>query len=423
MGKRIWIMNHYAGGMYFNKNGRHYYFAKYLKINGYEPFVFCCNTKIDIAEQFVPTDRVWTELKDEDYNIPWIFVKSSFYKGNGIARVKNMVLFSRNLIKTGKEYAKRYGKPDVILASSVHPLTLIAGIRLAKIFNIKCICEIRDLWPLSIFANYQQLKKFKLFVKMLYKGEKKIYEKADAIIFTFEGGKQYIKDMKWDVENGGKIDLDKVFHINNGVDLEIFDKNKARYQVNDSDLNDDRYIKLIYTGSIRKANNIDKLLDIAKNIKTPNIKILIYGSGNNVEDLKKKIQQEKIENVIYKGYVKKQEIPFVLSKASFTLMHWRLTSPHYGESLNKSFEYYAAGKPVIYTVHPRYCIAEKYNGGLISDNDTAEIIAADIDAFINISKEEYETLCRNARITAEHYDFKNHTQTLISIIEKLGMNC
>ena len=333
-----------------------------------------------------------------------------------------MMLFSRNLIKTGKEYAKRYGKPDVILASSVHPLTLIAGIRLAKIFNIKCICEIRDLWPLSIFTNYQQLKKFKLFVKMLYKGEKKIYEKADAIIFTFEGGKQYIKDMKWDVENGGKIDLDKVFYINNGVDLETFDKNREYYQVDDEDLTDNNYLNLIYTGSIRKVNNLDKLLDIAQNIKNDNIRILIYGSGNCVDALQKKIKENKIKNVVYKGSVKKQEIPFVLSNASFTLMHWRLVSLNYGESLNKSFEYYAAGRPVIYTVHPRYCIAEKYNGGLISDNDTAEKIAADIDSFTTISKEEYETLCKNARITAEHYDFKNHTQTLIAIIEKLGTN-
>ena len=29
--KKIWIMNHYAGGMFFQKGGRHYYFAKYLK--------------------------------------------------------------------------------------------------------------------------------------------------------------------------------------------------------------------------------------------------------------------------------------------------------------------------------------------------------------------------------------------------------
>ena len=99
--KKIWIMNHYAGGMFFNKGGRHYYFAKYLKMRDYEPFVFCCNTKANVPEQFVSTDKVWIELKDEEYGIPWIFIKSSFYKGNGISRVKNMIMFARNLIKTG----------------------------------------------------------------------------------------------------------------------------------------------------------------------------------------------------------------------------------------------------------------------------------------------------------------------------------
>lgn len=37
MKQKIWILNHYAGGMFFNKGGRHYAFAKCLKQDGYEP--------------------------------------------------------------------------------------------------------------------------------------------------------------------------------------------------------------------------------------------------------------------------------------------------------------------------------------------------------------------------------------------------
>ncbi len=45
MKKTVWILNHYAANMYFDKGGRHYSFAKYLKKKGYEPVVFCCNRK------------------------------------------------------------------------------------------------------------------------------------------------------------------------------------------------------------------------------------------------------------------------------------------------------------------------------------------------------------------------------------------
>ena len=40
-----------------------------------------------------------------------------------------MMSFFRNLFPVARQYAKLYGKPDMILASSVHPLTLVAGIK------------------------------------------------------------------------------------------------------------------------------------------------------------------------------------------------------------------------------------------------------------------------------------------------------
>ena len=42
-GKTIWIMNHYATNMFFNRGGRHYWFARNLDSNGYEPVIFCAN--------------------------------------------------------------------------------------------------------------------------------------------------------------------------------------------------------------------------------------------------------------------------------------------------------------------------------------------------------------------------------------------
>ncbi len=56
---------------------------------------------------------------------------------------------------------------------------------------------------------------------MLYKGEKWIYKKADALIFTVEGGPKYLRDKEWDKESGGSIDLKRVFYINNGIDLPL----------------------------------------------------------------------------------------------------------------------------------------------------------------------------------------------------------
>lgn len=158
--KRIWIMNHYATDTFFDRGGRHYCFAKYLREKGYDVTVFCAstvhNTKINV-------DTAGKNYKvDEVDGIPYIFVKTPEYQGNGLARVKNMIDFYIHLFPASKAVAKEWRKPDVILASSVHPLTLEAGIRIAKKMRVPCVCEIRDLWPESIVAYKKMSKKIQL---------------------------------------------------------------------------------------------------------------------------------------------------------------------------------------------------------------------------------------------------------------------
>ena len=65
--------------------------------------------------------------------------------------------------------------------------------------------------------------------RSLYIGEKWIYKNADAVVMTWPGGKQYIIDNGWHEE----IQLEKVYHISNGVVLEAFDYNSIEYPVND----------------------------------------------------------------------------------------------------------------------------------------------------------------------------------------------
>ena len=190
MKKNIWILNHFATGMFFSKGGRHYWFAKFLKKEGYNPTIFCCNATHDLKKWF-DTDLLWIEKTADEIAVPFVIVKSSLYKGNGKDRVLNMIHFYFNVQKAAKEYAKIHAKPDVIYASSVHPLTLVAGIKLAEYYGVKCICEVRDLWPLSL-VEYGYLKENSLVTKLLYAGEHWIYKKAGEIISLDIGFDDYI---------------------------------------------------------------------------------------------------------------------------------------------------------------------------------------------------------------------------------------
>ena len=414
MKKKVWIMNHYATNSYFNEGGRHYWFAENLIDQGYDPTIFCSTVRHNTNDA-ISTNRRKFKVNTAN-GIPFVFVKTSRYKGNGLSRINSILSFSINLILIAKTYAKKHGKPDVIIASSVHPLTMVAGIRVAKKFNIPCICEVRDLWPESLVA-YGILKRNNIITKSMYLGEKEIYKKSNSVIMTWEGGRQYISDQGWDKE----IDLNKVKHISNGVTIDTFDKNYQENKVNDSDLDNYNFKNIVYTGSIRRVNNLGLLLDAAKIVQkeNKNIKFLFYGSGDEKDMLEKRCEKENIINVIFKGQVEKKMIPSILKKSYANILHNSSTSlDKYGQSQNKFFEYLAAGKCIIQTYSTGYSMLEKYSCGISAIEQTPYEIATVILEACN-NEEDVRKMGVNARKAAYDFDFDKLTNKLIQIIENV----
>lgn len=415
MKNKVWLWNHYATEMYKNQGGRHYWFAENLIMRGYNATIFCANTYHNKLEYINTGNKKYIiNFKNE---IPFVFVKTTIALGNGIDRIKNMLLFSFNLFSVAKQYAQKYGKPDVIIASSVHPLTMVAGIQIAKRFKVPCICEIRDLWPEAIFS-FKKIKETSLLGQILVKGEHWIYKKADAIIFTKEGDIDYIKEKRWDITQGGDINLSKIHYINNGVDIDMFNKLTQKEVMDDPDLSSNKF-NVVYVGAIRPVNNVERILDAALLLRDyDDIQFLIYGDGNQKEILENRVEEESITNIKMKGYVNKQYIPYILSKSNINILNYSQTQYNWsrGNSSNKLFEYLASGKPVISTVTMGYSIIQKYKCGLELSNASGEDLARAILYIKNMPKEQYDRLCVNAKEGAKDFDVKILSEKLINVI-------
>lgn len=411
MEKNIWIFNHYSTLMVANKGGRHYTFSKYLKKAGYNPTIFCANTYHN-GQKSEEVERNHISYNEDD-NTKCVYVKTSEYEGNGISRSKNMFFYFKNLFYVTKKYSKAVGeKPDVILASSVHPLTCVAGIFIAKRYGVKCIVEIRDLWPEAIVQYSDRWTKDHLLIKLLYKGEKWMYKKADDVIFTIAGGYDYICDQGWDKQ----IPRNKVHYINNGVDIEAFDENIESYQLNDEDLNNEKLIKIVYVGAIRRVNDLGVLLDAAKVLDNDNVKFLLWGAGNDVEPLKQRVIDEEIDNVVFKGHVNKRYVPYILSKADINLAHYSLADINkYGTSRNKNFEYLASGKLTISTEDDRYDFPDD-SVRLSKQCATAEDIVELVNKALGLDEKTKRSMELKSREYAYEFDFKRLTEKLIEII-------
>lgn len=422
---KIWLMNHYASDMYFNKAGRHYWFAKELTKRGNNVTVFCANTFLNKQDEIDTLGKKYIVKNADEINTPFIFVKTKSSIGNGIDRVLNMSIFFKNLIPVAVEYSKTDGKPDVIVASSVHPLTMVAGIIIAQKLQASCICEIRDLWPEAIFT-FGKAKENSLLGKILLKGEHWIYKKADALIFTKEGDTDYLKEKKWTFEQGGDIDMKKCHYINNGIDLKAYVQQIETEVLPDKDLKADRF-NVVYTGTIRPVNNVGNLLDVAKILTNKgygDIQILIFGDGMQKAELENRLIDEKIENVKFKGVVEKKYIPYILSKSSVNMLNYAQNQYNWtrGNSSNKLFEYMASGKPIISTVRMGYSVINKYKCGVELCEDTPECLAKEIISFYKMDKETYEEYGRNSREGAKNFDFSLLTDRLMNVIYEVTDN-
>ena len=416
--KSIWIINHYATNMAKNKNGRHYNFAKLLQEKGYDVKVIAASTFHNSKDSFTIPEKS-RFIVDQSSGVPFIFIKTPQYSSNGFDRIKNMYKFYRNLIRSSKTLVKEHGNPDIIYASSPHPLTLIAGNKLSKKYNAKSICEVRDLWPEAIFA-FSKLKEKSLIGRLLLNREKWIYKKADALIFTKEGDTDYIKERRWDKNSGGSINLEKAHYINNGVDLASFKAFSKTNKVSDVDLENNAF-NAVYVGAIRPVNNLEKLVSAAEHLDDSSIQILIYGDGSEREILEKLVKEKGLTNIQFKGRVDKNNIPYILKHSSLNLLNYSQNEYNWtrGNSSNKLFEYMASAKPILATIKMGYSIIDKYQCGYEIHDATGKEIADKITSIKNLPNHELEKLGNNAYEGAKDFDFLKLTEQLENVIHSV----
>lgn len=411
----IWILNHYASTMFVNSGGRHYWFSKYLIKNGNSPSIFCSNIVHETGEK-IPVKGLYKEEKKD--NIDFFIFKTIKYRGNTLSRLLNIFSYFINVIISSNKIEKKRCKPDIIYASSVHPLTCVAGILLARRYKVRCICEIRDMWPFALIQD-GILNEDSIITKLLYKLEHWIYKNCDSLIFTMEGGKDYITDKNWE----SNVHLNKIYNINNGVDLNMYKENIIKNTVDDKDLLDNSKFKIIYTGAIRQSNGINNIVKIAEELESTEYKdkiiFLIYGEGTEKLKLEDYCKKNNINNLIFKGRVNKKYIPYILSKSDLNLLNYNIgfcKALKYGGSQNKLFEYCASGRPVLSNSEMNYNLIEKYNCGKCANINSINSMIDIILEFYHMNEHDYNKYCMNSKKLAEDYDYKILTEKLESVI-------
>lgn len=401
---RVWIVNYYTSPNC--SNPRYLEFARLFKAKGWDVLTFYANYN------GLETDPLF--IKRKEGGLDFVHVKAPHYVGNGMKRMYSIWKFAQTI----RKHANEFEKPDVVL-HNLHTPFDYPILPMARRLGAKYIAEAWDAWP-DVFVRLGLVGAKNPVMKLFYAIERKIYEKADQVVFTFLGGLSYIQNKGWTTNKGGKIDLDKVHYINNGVDLDAFDRDVAAHPREDEDLNRKDIFKVVYMGSVNFANHVQTLINAAALLQNDtNYHFFIYGDGAHREALEQYVKDKAIRNVHFKEKrIPLSEVAWVVSQATVNVMTYEKGFGYMGVSSGKLFQYLAAGKPIVCNINIAYDnVIRDNNLGVAEDITTPETFAQAIRNCAEQPSYMYQGMCERVRQTAERFDYKELAAEEIKVIE------
>lgn len=414
--KKIWIFNHYAAPPKHLGLTRHYDIARVLVAQGYQVTIFCSSV-IHYKYYNVITDGS-SYLEEVVEGVRFVYINTPSYRGNGMMRMLNMPSFAAKLAVGALKYAKG-GKPDVIYSSSPHLLTPAVGCMVAKLFKVRHVTEVRDLWP-ETFIQFGRLKRNSILSHILRFIERTCYRQSDRIVTTLPGAMDYI-------ELCG-INREKIHYINNGVDIALFDANSETYDSNDVvDLSGcgGKFI-VAYTGAHGVANNLDMLLDLAKSclstVYADKIDFVLVGAGPEKMRLRDRVRQESLVNVHFFDPVDKKYVPSLLARIDCSILMLKDCSLYkkFGISLNKIFDYLASSTPILMLGDPYNDIVSDASAGITvtqTGDSCLGIFRESLFSLYEMSQDERDELGRNGRGYVEKFhDVPVLTQKFLNVL-------
>lgn len=306
-----------------------------------------------------------------------------------------MAIFALRAWRLGRKLPKlmpEVGKPDVVIGSSPHLLTPLAAYKVARSFRAPFVMEVRDLWPQTIIDMGELSPKHPI-TKTLQALEGFLYRKAARIITLLPLAHEYITTLG--------IPQSKIVWIPNGADL-------SRFKDFNSSEGTKKGFVVMYLGAHGQANALDVVIRAAKVIQGrgfEDIRFVLVGSGPEKPRLVTLARELDLQNVEFRDPVPKSRVPEVLEGADVTVfvLH-AIPLYRYGISLNKLFDYWASGKPILMAGAPANNPVKEAGCGFTVPPGDPEALAEAVIGLYSMPPEEREAMGRRGRAYVEkHY--------------------
>lgn len=361
--KVIWIINHYTTiPLKDGAGNRHFMLADGLQREGWNPVLFLASTQHPSGKQFLKKRAL--RFVGTDGGVNFVMLKANGYK-TGWQRLLNMVGFSLGLLLPTN--LRKIERPNVIMGCTVHLLAALAALVLARRFRVPFVFEVRDIWPETL-VDLGKLSANGVAARVMSMLSKYLYKHADLVVSPLPGVREHLDELGF---------LDTPFcWVANGIE----DMPSAP-----DDFPDDAdTFTFMYLGSHGNANGIKGLLSafdraVSELNGNKKLKLRLVGDGPLKRELRLFAESLPASGSIqFEDRISRSDVISRAREADSLVVNIEdLPVYRFGISLNKLFDYMAAGRPSVIATNARNNpILESKSGISVDAGDEAALAKA-----------------------------------------------
>ena len=409
----ILLINHYAGSRQHGMEYRPFYLSREWQRMGHRVQIVAASWS-HLRRQSPQLNGSATEADVE--GVPFLWLKTPKYNGNGTRRVFNMLWFVGQLYRNANRFSNG-SKPDVVIASSTYPLDNLPARFIARRCGAKLVYEVHDLWPLSP-VQLGGMSPAHPFILMMQWAENAAYRGADRVVSVLPNARPHME--------AHGMTAEKFAFVPNGIavaDWQTAGDGDTLPELHNrvlSDLRKSGKFVLGYAGGHAVSNALDVLLESARLLRAERLAFVLVGSGAEKEALQKKAQFLPLANVTFLPPIPRTAVPALLRLMDGVYLGWQ-NKPIYrfGVSPNKLLDYMMAGKPVVHSTNASNDLVAESHCGFTVEPENAQEIANSIRRLMRLSPAERESMGQRGReYVVKHHDYKVLAERYLELLRQ-----
>lgn len=261
--------------------------------------------------------------------VDFLTLRTPPYGENGPRRFANILAFRAQVYRNAAALVR--WRPDVVIASSTHPMDIRPAFRIARRADALFAHEVHDLWPLTPKLLGGMSDRHPM-IRWMQREEDLACREADLVVSMLPASLPYLQSRG--------LDPCRWTHVSNGVPEETVQGQVVQ------PTSEGEQFRVGYFGGHAPSNDLGTLVEAARLLQDESIEFHLTGSG----PLKDQIQQQAagLNRVFFHDSVAPSEAREMMrTMDALCILGCSTPLYKYGISPNKMFEYMAVGRPVI----------------------------------------------------------------------------